>query len=525
MFLKRPENAVAMTMTMDEKEQWDLLLKDTEPVTAQIVSDFEHYRRTQRAQLTLIKQPLTTIRKFLEGAVYLFVESIKYCLSHRLFLYLVGPALAVWLVLDQIPGWYSEPLDVAEFWVQYVVWWVGLGVLSSIGLGSGLQSGVLFLFPHIFKVCLAARTCQTLDFESVTDIWFRKPDNLFQCPELTETSRPATFLGLWQKIVLACFLQSAGTALGEIPPYWMARSARLAAIEAEGIAASLDMPEELEAKSEYFIINYMKEKMIDILQKHGFLGVLFLASYPNVAFDLCGMCCGHFLMPFTTFFLATFLGKAVVRNAYQSFLYVLMCHEHYLSRIIETIQYLSPDSLHLDESIRSVLEAARESFQRKINQQNSDGSAAVEEVLQEENSVGSQALLLWQSFMACLLTVFFLSCIAEFAQCYQRVLDDIDAQVLRQRLPSEVVREIQSPTSGRLKLPAPTPLKNRQRARGRTSLSPVREKRSMDKSPVRNSTKSPMKTPSKSPKAGGATSVSRSIPDEKVMPSSVRSRR
>lgn len=36
--------------------------------------------------------------------------------------------------------------------VEYVVWWVGLGVLSSIGLGTGMHSGLLFLFPHMLKV-------------------------------------------------------------------------------------------------------------------------------------------------------------------------------------------------------------------------------------------------------------------------------------------------------------------------------------------------------------------------------------
>lgn len=40
----------------------------------------------------------------------------------------------------------------AETWVQYVVWWVGLGVLSSVGLGAGMHSGLLFLFPHMLKV-------------------------------------------------------------------------------------------------------------------------------------------------------------------------------------------------------------------------------------------------------------------------------------------------------------------------------------------------------------------------------------
>ena len=108
--------------------------------------------------------------------------------------------------------------------------WVGLGILSSIGLGSGLQSGVLFLFPHIIKTCLAAQTCKTIDFQSYSNIWFRSPSNLFKCPELTYESTPVTFYGLWCKIFLVCFLQAAGTAIGEIPPFYMTRAARLAAI-------------------------------------------------------------------------------------------------------------------------------------------------------------------------------------------------------------------------------------------------------------------------------------------------------
>ena len=40
---------------------------------------------------------------------------------------------------------------------------------------------------------------------------------------------------------------------------------------------------------------------------------MLLSAVPNMAFDLCGMCCGHFLMPFRTFFSAILLGKAGVK--------------------------------------------------------------------------------------------------------------------------------------------------------------------------------------------------------------------
>jgi hypothetical protein len=91
------------------------------------------------------------------------------------------------------------------------------------GLGSGLQSGVLFLLPHIIKTCLAAQTCQTVDFDSYSDMWLRNPPNAFQCPKLTPHSNLPTFYAIWKKVIVVCFLQAAGTAIGEIPPYWVTR--------------------------------------------------------------------------------------------------------------------------------------------------------------------------------------------------------------------------------------------------------------------------------------------------------------
>ena len=41
---------------------------------------------------------------------------------------------------------------------------------------------------------------------------------------------------------------------------------------------------------------------------------LSIASWPNLAFDLCGVFCGHYLMSFWGFFLATFVGKAIIRR-------------------------------------------------------------------------------------------------------------------------------------------------------------------------------------------------------------------
>jgi membrane protein YqaA with SNARE-associated domain len=86
-----------------------------------------------------------------------------------------------------------------------------------------------------------------------------------------------------------------------------------------------DIPEELEASSEWSFINETKTWMISLLRKHGFYGVLLMASFPNVLFDVCGIFCGHYLMPFWTFFGATFIGKVFIRNGYQSIIYIALC--------------------------------------------------------------------------------------------------------------------------------------------------------------------------------------------------------
>ena len=315
-----------MASPLSEEDEEDARLLASEgPVTPQQVSDFEGRQREAREKITLFQQPVRCVRLLFAGLFAFVVYSVQYCASHPVFIYLLMPAVALWFVLEQIPGPFTEWINRVEFFIEFVAWWVGLGILSSVGLGSGLQSGVLFLYPHIIKVFFAAQSCKSLDFESASDIWFRHGPQLFKCqsPPAFE-STPVTFWGMWLKIQPMCFLQAAGTALGEIPPDWMTRAARLAAIEA-GTSSSLGIPEELEGTSSFALINRGKAWLVGFLRTHGFLGVLFMASYPNIAFDLCGICCGHFLMPFWSFLAATFIGKAIIRNGYQSVIYVALC--------------------------------------------------------------------------------------------------------------------------------------------------------------------------------------------------------
>ena len=384
--------------------------------TPQDVADFEEELRERREQLTVFTRPWETLRVFALAAVYLVKRVVQEVATHPAFLYVVLPVLGLWYISHQFPGPHSIYVSKIEFFVEFFVWWVGLGIMSSIGLGSGLQSGVLFLFPHIIKTCLAAQTCQTLDFDSFSNMWFRKPKALFKCPPLTAASTPVTFFGLWIKVLGVCFLQTAGTALGEIPPFWMTRAARLAAIEAG--TSSIhdyddDVPEELESKSHFHFINRAKAWVVRFLRQQGFYGILTMASIPNPLFDLCGICCGHYLMPFWTFFSATFLGKAVIRNLYQSVMYVVLCQEEYMQWVIRILQYLAPDSWQIDEVIREIIEYGQASF-RNIERVHTTTQAS---------TTATALLYYWQFIVGTLLFLFLLSCISQFAQFYQLTLD------------------------------------------------------------------------------------------------------
>lgn len=77
--------------------------------------------------------------------------------SHALQCALVAGAVAAAVASFRNPPPLLAPLaDAVADYGSFAGYWVVLGVLSSIGLGSGLHTFVLFLGPHIVRVTNAA---------------------------------------------------------------------------------------------------------------------------------------------------------------------------------------------------------------------------------------------------------------------------------------------------------------------------------------------------------------------------------
>jgi hypothetical protein len=347
-----------------------------------------------------------------------------------------------------------------QIWFAYCSWWLILGILSSIGLGSGLHSGVLFLFPNIFKVCLAVESCGHTSFDVRDDVWLR--GNMLHCEPLSLaaqdsnlesavaesfSSQHVTYLDLFSKVIYTGMIWGAGTAIGEIPPYLFAymmaqqpshsgapsdstqhRSPRPASLpEAEssllssgspsqpaeahghtnGHAASpqngvamaaqaspsgpslrrsdhSEVPEALllqtleagvgaqpGAGSDSDSIFAPVERWLSkAVNKHGFIMVVSLASFPNPLFDMCGLACGRCKMRFSTFLSAALIGKGVIKVCLQIGVLVALFQERSREAILDTLQVWLPDpvpvmspGMPLGQAISNSLHSGIKQFQ------------------------------------------------------------------------------------------------------------------------------------------------------------------
>jgi len=66
---------------------------------------------------------------------------------------------------------------------------------------------------------------------------------------------------------------------------------------------------------------------------------------------VAGIVCGHFLIPFYTFFGATFLGKAVFKTAMQSLFIIAIFSQDSLDLILSLLQSHSPRLHSFAESL------------------------------------------------------------------------------------------------------------------------------------------------------------------------------
>uniref|UniRef100_A0A0G4I722 Vacuole membrane protein 1 n=1 Tax=Chromera velia CCMP2878 TaxID=1169474 RepID=A0A0G4I722_9ALVE len=419
--------------------------------------------RESRKSITLLSHPVKTLSSFFFIAARAFKRALVYLISHPLTLFLVVPLFAFALVAQHFEGPHRALIDEARINLEFVAWWLVLGILSSVGLGSGMHSGLLFMFPHIYFVATTAEECGSLDFDMRKNMWndVMEPGMRFPCDPsasgssirqhvvtlpahggdpldgvssaggsaasaLLDTDAPS-FLSIFLKVWPATLLWGAGTALGELPPY----AASFAAAKAR--EADEDFEEIQRELQSNDLMARMKRWMVTFLESHGWWGVVAMSAWPNVMFDVCGICCGHFQMPLSVFFSALLLGKAVLKTGGQTmfFLFLFMRrYDHWKLHVISMLAAHLP-FVHIDEkALEAQLEATVERLRTgglsdSKSGEESEGGSGAEDASWIQSLVGNLSFdKLFRWILAVLIAVFFLSCVDQFAQMRQKEVDE-----------------------------------------------------------------------------------------------------
>jgi len=172
--------------------------------------------------------------------------------------------------------------------------------MSSIGLGTGFHTGIIFVLPHINSIYQTAQDCGHVDF----DIY---GSNKFQCVHHIEPSLVEP--NLWD-IYLKCFpaviFWGLGTAIGEVPPYYIARA----------------ITNKVQFESYFKSTKYYLDLVVYYIKKYSFMTIMLLASWPNATFDMCGMACGFYRVSITVFLGATIIGKTFIKAPIQLYLFL-----------------------------------------------------------------------------------------------------------------------------------------------------------------------------------------------------------
>lgn len=298
------------------------------------------FDKDEMAKYVIWRRPIFTLYYFTLELAHLIIHYFLKIINYRKLVFLLVLMCALITF-----GFYTDGshLPILLFLRKKVFWcayWMGLGIASSIGLGTGLHTFLLYLGPFIASVTLAAYECDSLNFPEPP-----YPDEIL-CPSSSRkdglTTSTISILAIMSKVRLESFMWGAGTAIGELPPYFMARASALSNNHSEEQDEEFEELLRLEQndKSKLSILDKMRLYVFKIIKKVGFLGILLCASIPNPLFDLAGITCGHFLVKFWTFFGATLIGKAVIKMHIQKMFVIFLFSEHHLASLFDLIATL-----------------------------------------------------------------------------------------------------------------------------------------------------------------------------------------
>jgi len=380
--------------------------------------------RHEAEKIVLWRHPISTIQYAVLELIYLIHHNFKRLISYRKSLI---TSLLIFLTLTLLyvtEGSHQSSIQSIEMLFFWALYWFGLGIASSVGLGTGLHTFLLYLGPFIAQVTLAAYECGSIKFprppypneivcppSTTTTMNINDDQDVFD--ELLETG-PISFWKILWKVKLEAFFWGLGTAFGELPPYFMARAARLGNNESEDDEDLVEFKHvlinaELHNSKNLPLFERVRYAIYRLIKRIGFLGILLCASIPNPLFDLAGITCGYFLIPFWTFFSATIIGKALIKMSIQTVFIIFLFSEHHVERIIRWMKHIPHYGGLLQTPFKDWLQEQKGKMHRKPGENLSDHVTKI-----------SSLTKMFNLFVAAMIFYFIASIINSLAQRYYK---------------------------------------------------------------------------------------------------------
>lgn len=252
-------------------------------------------------------------------------------------------------------------------------------------------------------------------------------------PRLSTNGLEVYVIPIFQMLVqvqLEAILWGMGTAIGELPPYFVSRAARLSGEKVKELEELVNMPQEQDHQS---IFNRFKVWGLKRFSELGFFAILTFASVPNPLFDLAGLMCGHFLVPFWKFFMATFIGKAIIKTHIQTVVVILACNPHVLEALEAGLAWVIGQFPFLSSHYPRIMAAVGTAKEKFSRYNVGDAEAA---------KAGFNFGFLWNTVVQLMMAGFVASIITATAQGYLMERQKHEVTALVERLNSKMDEDL-----------------------------------------------------------------------------------
>lgn len=402
------------------------------------ISEIRERHQQEVENLTLTTQPFKTLKFFVLGLAQYIKHSILYLLAKGGWLMLLSiVAIALGVLVVTIDGPHEKHVEELSRYFQFGLWWIALGVASSIGLGSGLHTFVLYLGPHIALFTIKAMQCGRVDIKSAPydtiqlksgPSWLDKDCSEFG-PSLFESLNGlrVPLSSILPQVQIEAVLWGVGTAIGELPPYFISRAASSSGNKYDAMK-ELDTSSAEETGAIAIRLNQIKRWFLSHAQHLNFFTILVLASVPNPLFDLAGIMCGQFGIPFWEFFLATLIGKAIIKTHIQTVFIIAVCNNQLLNWIENELIWM----LSLIPGFASVLPniiAKLHSVRDKYMNVSSPGSPNI-----KVNKWDFSFTSIWNTVVWLMLMNFFVKIVTSTGQSYLKKQQEKELEALTKKL-------------------------------------------------------------------------------------------